>query len=159
MGFGGSGGGAGSIQTSTDVALSTLTNNDMLTYDTSSAKWMNESLIGKAATATGGGNETVQFLNSQSGAVTLNTVNGNVFSVGLSGNVTFTFTNTAVNKACSFALYIYAASGKTITWPTGIKWLGGTAPTLAGSGASPDVLVFETLNGTTWHGTFVGNFA
>lgn len=159
MGFGGTGGGSSSIAGSTDVALSTLTDNDILTYSAGNTKWMNGSLIGKAATATGGGNETVQFLNSQTGAVTLDTANGNVFSAGLSGNVTFTFTNTALNKAGSFGLYIYAASGKTITWPTGIKWLGGTAPTLAGSGANPDVLVFETLNGSTWHGTYVGNFS
>lgn len=159
MSFGSGGGGNGSISTDTDVNLSNAATDDFLRYDSSSSKWTNTPLVGKVALATNGGQETVSFLSTQSGAVTLNTVNGNVFSVGLSGNVTFTFTNTTLNKASSFALYIYAASGKTITWPTGIKWLGGTAPTLAGSGANPDVLIFETLNGSTWHGTFVGNFA
>lgn len=49
MGFGGTGGGSGSIQTSTDVALSGLANNDVLTYNTTDSKWENKQVTGGGA--------------------------------------------------------------------------------------------------------------
>lgn len=63
MGFGGSGGGSGSIQTSSDVALSGLSNNDVLTYNTSDSKWENKPAQG--------GSGAVSSVNSKTGAVTL----------------------------------------------------------------------------------------
>jgi len=62
MGFGGSGGGSGSIQTSSDVALSGLSNNDVLTYNSTDTKWENKQV-------SGGG--TVSSVNGKTGAVTL----------------------------------------------------------------------------------------
>lgn len=62
MGFGGSGGGSGSIQTSSDVALSSLNNNDVLTYNTSDSKWENKPVSGGGA---------VSSVNSKTGVVTL----------------------------------------------------------------------------------------
>ena len=41
MGFGGSGGGGGSIGTSSDVALNSLANGQLLGYDSSLQKWKN----------------------------------------------------------------------------------------------------------------------
>ncbi len=41
MGFGGSGGGSGSVAGSSDVALNNPVNNNVLTYDSSSSKWKN----------------------------------------------------------------------------------------------------------------------
>ena len=40
---------------------------------------------------------------------------------------------------------------KTITWPTSIKWAGGTAPKLTASGV--DIIVLTTNNsGSNWYG-------
>lgn len=50
MGFGGSGGGSGSIQSSSDVALSGLGNNDVLTYNSSDSKWENKPAQGAGTT-------------------------------------------------------------------------------------------------------------
>ncbi len=49
MGFGGSGGG-GSLSGSSDVALNSPANNEVLTYDTSTSKWKNAT--GAVSTAT-----------------------------------------------------------------------------------------------------------
>lgn len=62
MGFGGSGGSGGSIASSSDVALSGLSNADVLTYNTTVAKWQNKP-------ASGGG--AVSSVNGKIGAVTL----------------------------------------------------------------------------------------
>jgi len=159
MGFGGSGGsGGGSIAGSSDVALNSPADKNFLGYN--GGKWTNMSLSGNAALATNGGEETVNFMNSvTSGAITIDPSTGNVFSIGLSGDATFTFTDTAYNKASSFGLYLYATHNKTLTWPDGIKWLDGEEPSLDSSSPAVDVLVFETLNGSTWHGVHVGTFS
>ena len=57
MGFGGSGGGSGSIAGSSDVALSSPANDQVLTYDSTSAKWVN-----KAAAGGTGGSVTIADL-------------------------------------------------------------------------------------------------
>jgi len=54
MSFGGGSGGGGSIAGSTDVALSSPTNGQVLTYDTTLGKWKNA--------ASSGGTVTVQNL-------------------------------------------------------------------------------------------------
>lgn len=43
---GGSGGGGGSVASSSDVALSTLTNDQVLTYNSSTSKWANKNPTG-----------------------------------------------------------------------------------------------------------------
>lgn len=56
MGFGGGSGGGSSVAGSSDVALSSPTNNDVLTYDSTSSKWKN------AIGGSGGGAVTVANL-------------------------------------------------------------------------------------------------
>lgn len=111
------------------------------------------------ARATLGGQETVSTNSSATGAVTLNLTNGNVFSLTLTGNVTFTFSGATSGKACSFAVYLKQDGGgnRVVTWPASVKWAGGVDPTLSTAANSLDVLVFESLDGgTTWYGSLVG---
>lgn len=51
MGFGGSGGGSSSIASSTDVALSSPSDSEVLTYDSATAKWKNKAPSGGAGGA------------------------------------------------------------------------------------------------------------
>ncbi|HET8708976.1 MAG TPA: hypothetical protein VFL85_01710 [Candidatus Saccharimonadales bacterium] len=159
MSFGGGGGGAGAISDATDVSLSNPASNQFLGYDTPSAKWNNIPLQGKVALASSGGAENLSALGSKTGATTLNLANGNVFSVTLTGNVTFTFSGAVASTACSFGLYAKqdATGSRTVTWPASVKWAGGTAPTLSTAANALDILVFETIDGgTTWYGSLVG---
>ena len=111
------------------------------------------------ALADGGGKETLSTVASASGAVTLNLSAGNVFNVTLTGNTTFSFAGATNGLACSFGLYLTqdATGNRTITWPAGVKWAGGAAPTLTLTANATDLLVFESLNGgTTWFGSLAG---
>lgn len=156
-------GGSGTLSGDGDVALSSPATGNFLGFSTSNSKWSNQSLTGVAALANGGGVESVSTNNSATGSVTLNLNNGNVFQMTLTGNATFAFSGATSGKACSFGLYVGqdTTGGRTVTWPSSVKWAGGTAPTLTSTASAVDVLVFESLDGgTTWYGSLVGaNFS
>jgi len=89
-----------------------------------------------------------------SGAIDLST--GNYFTYTVSGSTTFTVSNGASSGTVnSFILDLTNGGSATITWISGTKWAGGTAPTLTSSGR--DVLGFFTEDGgTTWNGFVLG---
>jgi len=74
-----------------------------------------------------------------------------VFSKTISGVTTLTVTNVAAaGNVTSFILEL-TNGGTNVTWWTGIKWAGGTAPTLTIAGT--DILGFYTRDGgTIWQG-------
>lgn len=76
---------------------------------------------------------------------------GNFFTKTATGALTWTVTNVPASRAYSFLLELTNGGTGTQTWFSGIKWPGGTAPTLVASGV--DVLGFITDDGgTTWRG-------
>lgn len=77
---------------------------------------------------------------------------GSFFTKTISGATTFTVSNVpTTGTAASFILDLTNGGSGTITWWSGVKWAGGTAPTLTSSGR--DVLGFFTHDGgTTWTG-------
>jgi hypothetical protein len=80
---------------------------------------------------------------------------GNVFTKTISGATSLTVSNTpTTGNAASFILELTNAGSAAITWFSGVKWAGGTAPTLTTSGV--DVIGFYTHDGgTTWRGFFL----
>lgn len=110
------------------------------------------------ALAANGGRETVATA-SASGATSLSLASGNIFSITLTGNTTFSFTGAVNGTACSFALYLRqdGTGGRTTTWPGSVRWPAGTAPTLTTTASAIDLLVFETIDGgTSWFGSLAG---
>lgn len=81
---------------------------------------------------------------------------GNYFSKTISGVTTFTVSNVpSSGTAASFILDLTNGGSSTVNWWTGVKWAGGTAPTLTAAGR--DVLGFFTHDGgTTWTGLVLG---
>ena len=76
---------------------------------------------------------------------------GNYFTKTISSATTFTINATSSGNVSSFILELTNAGSATITWFSGVKWAGGTAPTLTSSGV--DILGFYTHDGgTTWRG-------
>ena len=77
---------------------------------------------------------------------------GNVQTKSISGSVTLTFSNPpASGKAGAFTLITTLSSSPVITWPSSVKWAGGTAPSLTSVGI--DVFTFLTTDGgTAWLG-------
>lgn len=84
-------------------------------------------------------------------ASAINCASGNFFTKTATGALTWTVTNVPASRAYSFILELTNGGTGTQTWFSGIKWPGGTAPTLAASGV--DVLGFITDDGgATWRG-------
>lgn len=79
-----------------------------------------------------------------------------VFSKTISGATTFTVSNTpASGTLASFILDLTNGGSGAVTWWAGMKWAGGTAPTLTAAGR--DVLGFYTWDGgTNWNGLLLG---
>lgn len=80
---------------------------------------------------------------------------GNYFTKTISGATTLTVSNVpTTGTVASFILDLTNGGSATITW-WGVKWPGGTAPTLTAAGR--DALGFFTHDGgTTWTGLLVG---
>lgn len=78
------------------------------------------------------------------------------FSKTISGATTFTLSNVpASGSVASFVLELTNGGSAAVTWWAGVKWAGGTAPTLTAAGR--DVLGFFTRDGgTTWTGLVLG---
>lgn len=75
---------------------------------------------------------------------------GNLFYKKLTAATTFDFTNEPTAGVCSIILELENA-GTFVTWPTAVKWAGGTPPSLTVTGI--DILGFYTYDGgSTWRG-------
>jgi hypothetical protein len=95
---------------------------------------------------------TTNVLGSGSGARTINLTLGNCVSATVSGATTWTFSNPLASPhTCGFILELTNGGSATQTWPSAVRWPGGTSPTLTANGV--DVLVFITDDGgTNWRG-------
>lgn len=112
-------------------------------------------LDAKAATTT----PTITGLREVKTAIAASAIDlsaGNYFTKTISGTTTFTVSNTqATGTAHSFILDLTNGGSATVNWWSGVKWAGGTAPTLTSSGR--DVIGFFTHDGgTTWSGLVLG---
>ena len=99
--------------------------------------------------------------NAASGSTdTIDLTDGNVHNVTLTANCTFTFSNPpASGTSGSFTLFLNqdGTGSRTATWPSEVKWAGGTAPTLTTTASRTDILVFTTIDaGTIWYGAVSG---
>lgn len=90
------------------------------------------------------------------GANDINLASGNFFTKTISGAATLTVSNVpASGTTASFILDLTNGGSAAVTWWSGVKWAGGTAPTLTAAGR--DVLGFFTHDaGTTWTGLMLG---
>ena len=81
---------------------------------------------------------------------------GNYFTKTISGTTTFTISNAAASGTVnSFILQLTNGGSATVNWFSGVKWAGGTAPTLTASGYD-DIGFFTIDGGTTWQGFVLG---
>lgn len=89
---------------------------------------------------------------------TISATTGNVFNHTPSADVAYTFSNPpTTGSAYDFTLKVTPSATVAITWPSSVKWAGGTAPTTPASGET-DVYTFYTDDGgTTYYGFQVGD--
>ena len=89
---------------------------------------------------------------------TCNVDNAGAFSLTMTGNTTFTFSGADSGWIMGFVLQL-TGNGSTVTWPSSVKWAGGTAPDAPASGET-DILVFHTRDGgSNWYGVLASDAA
>lgn len=83
---------------------------------------------------------------------TMNLSNGTAFTITLSGNITFSFSNVPSGFAEAFLLLVQSTPVSTITWPNSIEWSNNSQPPFSYDGAT-SILHFMTFDGgTNWYG-------
>lgn len=96
--------------------------------------------------------ETLYSANSGT-ALTLDLANGTVQNITLTGSATFTMPTATAGK--SFIVYLKTGTGSFTAAFTGVKWSGGTAPTITATASRMDIFSFFA-DGTNWYGVTAG---
>ena len=136
--------------TPTDGSTNAVSSNGV--FDALANKADTSSLTSYLALAGGDMTGTIRGVYSAMGADDIAVSTADVFSKTISGATTFTVSSVPTSsKFSSFVLELTNGGSAVVTWWSGIKWAGGTAPTLTASGL--DILTFYTRDGgTTWRG-------
>ena len=96
-----------------------------------------------------------QYVGFTSAATTIDLSNGNLIYVEQSANTTVSFANSTNGNVYIVRTKDDTSTARTITWPTGIGWSGGSAPTLINNPREADAQVFLLTTrdeGVTWYG-------
>jgi hypothetical protein len=102
--------------------------------------------------------ETAPAITNSSTAVTLSLSSGTVLSYTLTGNCTFTMPTATSGTSFILKLIQDGTGSRTATF-TGVKWPGGTAPTITTTATTGlDILSFVCIN-SVWYGTAAQAFA
>lgn len=148
MGFGGGSGGSSAISNATDVALSSVADNQQLQFDSSTEKWTNGAVASRLV-------ENINAVGSSGGSVVIPDVTSStVHLITLSANCTFTFPTASPGKSFTIRL-AYSANSYTVTWPSSVRWPNSITPTLTNVNGRQDIFSFVCLTNGLWMG-FVG---
>lgn len=95
--------------------------------------------------------EKAQALGNTTGNKAIDVSKGAYITCTITGNTTFSFTGVPQTGATVVVMQLTNGGAYTITWPSSIKWSGGTAPKFTASGI--DIVVLTTNDaGATWYG-------
>ncbi len=109
-------------------------------------------------TAIGGGGSTPSSSALSGTTPSIDVQAKDTYTLTTSGNTTFSFTNPASSpNVSSFSLIITAGGTHTLTWPSSVKWAGGSAPSAPAS-SEKDIYTFMSIDGgTVWYGFLAGD--
>tara|TARA_R100000231_G_scaffold139464_1_gene120790 strand:+ start:1014 stop:1625 length:612 start_codon:yes stop_codon:yes gene_type:complete len=82
---------------------------------------------------------------------------GTIQTFNITGNRTVTMSLTTGQSVLLLCDFIYGGSW-TVTWPSGIKWVGGSAPTLSTTAGNPTAIEFFQV-GSQLYGAKVGDLS
>ena len=85
---------------------------------------------------------------------TLSLTNGTFQTAALTGSTACTFTMPPTTAGKSFVLRLSQATNSGSAQFTGVKWTGGTAPTITAAGNATDILSFIS-DGVYWYGSII----
>lgn len=106
----------------------------------------------EAGTFTNGYTEEVATANTGT-SYTIDLANGSVQILTLTGSATVTMPTATAGK--SFIVFLKTGAGSYTCTFTGVKWSGGTAPTITSTASKQDIFSFFA-DGTNWYGVTVG---
>ena len=103
--------------------------------------------------------ESVVAIGTVTTAHTIALTNGTVQTATLTASTACTFTMPTATAGKSFILLLKqaASTGNGTATFTGVKYSGGTAPTITATAGKMDILTF-TADGTNWYGNFSQNY-
>jgi hypothetical protein len=103
--------------------------------------------------------ESVVAIGTVTSSSTLSLTSGTVQTATLTASTACTFTMPTATAGKSFVLLLKqaATTGNGTATFTGVKWSGGTAPTITATAAKMDILSFFA-DGTNWYGSATQNF-
>jgi len=103
--------------------------------------------------------ESVVTIGTVGASHTLVLTNGTVQTATLTASTPCTFTMPTATAGKSFILRLTQAStGMTTATFTGVKWAGGTAPTITATASAVDIISFMSV-GSTWYGSAIQNLS
>ena len=88
-------------------------------------------------------------------AYTINIANGTLFDLTLTNNCALTFPAATAGRQFTLLLNQDATGGRDVTWPSTVRWAGGTAPTITAAAGKTDMFSF-LADGTYWLGCVSG---
>lgn len=91
-------------------------------------------------------------------SVTCNVNSGGAFSLTMSGNTTFSFTAPSTGYIEGFVLQL-TGNGSTVTWPSSVRWAGGSAPDAPANGETDILVFFSRDGGSNWYGVLSSDAA
>ena len=89
--------------------------------------------------------------------VALDINDGTIYTITLGHNIgTFNWSNPGAGSGFILKITQDGTGGRSITWPTGVKWAGDVAPTLSAAANAVDVFTFFHVTGTVFYGFTAG---
>jgi len=102
-------------------------------------------------------NQPLTAIGNITGATTLDfDVRGNYMSMTLTGAVTFTFSNMRVGTTYVLLIAQNGTGGYAITWPSGVRWPGGTTPTFNTTANRVSLVTITPISGSVALGSLSG---
>jgi len=86
---------------------------------------------------------------------TIDIATASIQNLTLTGNCTYTFPTATAGKSFLLMQKQDATGSRTVTWPSSVRWAGGTAPIITATASKTDVISF-VADGTYWLGFFGG---
>lgn len=104
--------------------------------------------------------EKLNAVGSTGGSVTADFSLGRHYSITMTSNTTFTFSNPGVTgTAVPYVFYLKqdGTGSRTVTWPASVKWPSGIAPTLTTTaGRTDEIVLISRDGGTSYSGSIRG---
>lgn len=142
--------------TSSDVGLGNVDNTSNATERAATATLTNKTLTNPTINNYV---EGVVAIGTVTSASTLSLTSGTVQTATLTASTACTFTMPTATAGKSFVLLLKqaASTGNGTATFTGVKFSGGTAPTITATAGKMDILSFFA-DGTNWYGSFTQNY-